>query len=133
MKLRLYVVNRSSFGGNFYKCQNTWHEDVVTWDAAPSILGTRPVAVVSHAVLEDNWVEVDLTGLVRSNGPVPLRITSDLSDNVMYSSKEHPNRNSPKLIIGAERPPRSSTAFAGLGTEPADGNANARVWSPRQR
>ena len=127
VKLRLYVVNRSSFGGNFYKCRHTWYKDVVTWDAAPSILGARPVAVVSHAVLEDDWVEVDLTGLVRSNGPVSFCITSDSSDNVMYSSKEHPNGNSPELIIGAETPPRSSTAFAGLGAEPADGDANARV------
>ena len=101
VKLRLYVSNASHFGGNFFKSKDNWHEDVVTWDTAPSIIGQKPLAVV-HAVRVAEWVEVDLTGLVRKDGPVSLRITSESSDNVMYSSKENPNQNAPELIVGVE-------------------------------
>jgi hypothetical protein len=101
VKLRLYVSNQSQFGGNFWKCRNEWHEDVVTWDTVPSIQGSQPLAVV-HAVLLDEWVEVDLTGLVKEDGPVSLRITSDSTDNIMYSSKENDNGNWPELIVGVE-------------------------------
>ncbi|KAL7539010.1 hypothetical protein ACHAXR_008953 [Thalassiosira sp. AJA248-18] len=104
VKLRLYVSNQSTFGGNFYKSKHTWHEDVVTWDGAPSIIGQKPLAVVNHGVVKDEWMEVDITGLIQGNkdGPVSVRITSDSSDNVMYCSKEHPNKNGPELIVGVE-------------------------------
>jgi hypothetical protein len=101
-KLRLFVVNPSDSGGKFYQCHDDWHEDVVTWEKAPSILSASPLAVIDHAVLKDQWVEVDVTGLVTKNGPVSLRIVSDSTDNVMYSSKENPNRNTPELIVGVE-------------------------------
>ena len=101
-KLRLFVVNPSDSGGRFYKCRDDWHEDVVTWEKAPSILSGSPLAVIDHAVLKDQWVEVDVTGLVTQNGPVALRFLSDSTDNVMYSSKENPNRNAPELIVGVE-------------------------------
>jgi len=101
VRLRLYVSNQSNFGGNFYRSKHTWHEDVVTWDTAPSIRGAQPLAVV-NAVLKDEWVEVDLTGLVDGDGPVSLRITSNSPDNVMYSSKENENGNAPELIVGVE-------------------------------
>lgn len=99
VKLRLYVMNQSMFGGNFYKCKHTWHEDVVNWDLAPSVMSRKPLATV-NAVLVDEWIEVDVTGLVTEDGPVSLRIISDSSDNVMYSSKENANGNSPELIVG---------------------------------
>jgi len=99
VKLRLYVMNQSRFGGNFYECNHNWHEDVVTWDLVPSIIGREPLTSV-NAVLLDDWIEVDVTGLVTEDGPVSLRITSDSSDNVMYSSKENDNGNAPELIVG---------------------------------
>jgi hypothetical protein len=101
VKLRLYVSNKSVFGGNFYACKTDWHEDVVTWDSAPSIISQKPLAIV-QAVLEEEWIEVDVTGIVSKDGPVALRITSDSSDNVMYSSKENPNKNIPQLLVGVE-------------------------------
>jgi hypothetical protein len=101
VKLRLYVSNKSVFGGNFYACKTDWHEDVVTWDSAPSIISQKPLAIV-QAVLEEEWIEVDVTGIVSKDGPVALRITSDSSDNVIYSSKENPNKNIPQLLVGVE-------------------------------
>jgi len=113
-KLRLFVVNPSDSGGKFYQCRDDWHEDVVTWDKAPSILSGSPLAVIDHAVLKDQWVEVDVTGLVTQNGPVALRFISDSTDNVMYSSKENPNRNAPELIVGVEPTAESLAKYADI-------------------
>ena len=101
VKLRLYVRDASMFGGNFYKSNSEWHEDVVTWDTVPSIIGNQPLAVV-NAVLVNQWIEVDVTGLVQADGPVSIRITSDSDDNVMYESKENDDGNAPELIVGVK-------------------------------
>mmetsp|Transcript_14493 Transcript_14493/g.29061 ORF Transcript_14493/g.29061 Transcript_14493/m.29061 type:complete len:1465 (-) Transcript_14493:99-4493(-) len=101
VKLRLFVRNASYFGGNFYQCNTDWHEDVVTWEKVPSVIGNAPIAVV-NAVLEGDWIEVDLTGLVKSDGPVALRIISDDPDNVMYDSKDNTSGNAPQLLVGVE-------------------------------
>lgn len=97
--LRLFVVNPSDAGGKFYQCRDDWHEDVVTWEKAPSITNASPVAVIDHAILQNQWVEVDVTSIVTQNGPVALRFVSDSTDNVMFSSKENTNRNAPELIV----------------------------------
>ncbi len=67
VKLRLYVSNQSTMGGNIYKCRDDWHEDVVTWDSVPSIVGDQPIALVKAALL-DEWIEVDVSGLVQKDG-----------------------------------------------------------------
>ena len=100
-KLKLYVSQASDFGGKFYACEADWHEDNVTWDNAPSLLNKNPLAVI-NTVVKDDWIEVDVTELVNRDGPVAVRIISDSTDNVMYSSKENPNRNAPQLIVGVE-------------------------------
>jgi hypothetical protein len=67
VKLRLFVSNASRFGGNFYRCTDKWHEEVVTWDTVPSISGNKrsgePIAVV-QTVAVDNWCR-------RSSSPIP--------------------------------------------------------------
>jgi hypothetical protein len=67
VKLRLYVSNQSTVGGNVYTCKDDWHEDMVTWDSVPSIIGDHPIAVVKAALL-DQWIEIDVTGLVQEDG-----------------------------------------------------------------
>jgi len=102
VKLRLYVREGSISGGKFYESKADWHEDVVTWSTVPSVIGNEPLAVVNHAVQANEWVEVDVTDLVTTDGPVSIRITSDSDNNVMYSSKENTDGNSPELIVGME-------------------------------
>ena len=101
VKLRLFASNGSRFGGNFFKSNANWHEDTVTWDTVPSILNSRPLATV-NTVLVNDWIDVDVTGLLDRDGPVSIRITSSDPDNVMYSSKENPDGNAPQLIVGIE-------------------------------
>ncbi len=110
VKLRLFVSNESMFSGNFYQCDADWHEDVVTWDTVPSIVGDKPLAIVNATILGE-WIELDVSGLVEGDGPVSLRITSDSTDNVMYSSKENPDGNFPELIVGVKQAdPAAKTA-----------------------
>jgi len=111
VKLKLYVSQESDFGGKFYACKADWHEDVVTWDNAPSIINQKPLAVVKSVVKEE-WIEVDVTELVTKDGPVALRIISASSDNVMYSSKENANKNAPQLIVGLESTPMEEKSKA---------------------
>jgi len=110
--LRLFVVNPSDAGGKFYQCRDDWHEDVVTWDKAPSITSGSPLAVIDHALLQDQWVEVDVTSLVTQNGPVALRFVSDSTDNIMFSSKENTNRNAPELIVDVEPSTETRETFS---------------------
>lgn len=111
VKLRLFVSNESYFGGNFYACNANWHEDVVVWDDVPSVISQTPLAVVKAAPKGD-WIEVDVSGLVTKDGPVALRIISDSSDNVMYSSKENPNGNGPQLLVGVDSTPLEEEKLA---------------------
>jgi len=67
VKLRLYVSNQSTMGGKIFKCREDWHEDVVTWDSVPSIIGDKPIAIVNAALL-DEWIEIDVSGLVQEDG-----------------------------------------------------------------
>jgi hypothetical protein len=54
-------------GGKFFKCREDWHEDVVTWDSVPSIIDDKPLAIVKAALL-DEWIEIDVSGLVQGDG-----------------------------------------------------------------
>ena len=67
VKLRLYVSNQSTMGGKIFKCREDWHEDVVTWDSVPSIIDDKPLAIVKAALL-DEWIEIDVSGLVQEDG-----------------------------------------------------------------
>ena len=67
VKLRLYVSNQSTMGGKIFKCREDWHEDVVTWDGVPSIIDDKPIAIIKAALL-DEWIEIDVSGLVQEDG-----------------------------------------------------------------
>jgi len=96
--LRLYVVDSSPIGGEFYKMTDTnWSEATVTWSTAP--LGDGGLLASLGEVFSGNWYEIDLTPLVTGNGIVSLRITSTDSNGVDYASKENANGFAPELII----------------------------------
>jgi len=95
-KLRLYNIDPSSKGGDFYGVSdNSWEEETLTWNNAPAALPTLLASLGS--VSANNWYEVDLTSLITGEGTYSLRITSTSSDGADYSSKE--GANPPQLII----------------------------------
>jgi hypothetical protein len=95
-KLRLYNVDPSSKGGDFYAVSdNSWQEETVTWNSAPAALTNLLGSIGSVSI--GNWYEVDLTSLISGDGTYSLRISSTSSDGADYSSKE--GANPPQLII----------------------------------
>ncbi len=95
-KLRLYNLDASSKGGDFYAVSdNSWQEETLTWNNAPVALTTLLASLGS--VSANNWYEVDLTSLITGDGTYSLRISSTSSDGADYSSKE--GANPPQLVI----------------------------------
>jgi hypothetical protein len=95
-KLRLYAVDPSSKGGDFYPMSdNTWQQGTVTWNNAPAA-GTTLLASLGP-VKVNTWYEVNLTSLITGDGTYSLRVSSTSSDGADYSSKE--GTNPPQLVI----------------------------------
>lgn len=95
-KLRLYNVNASKRGGDFYRVSdNSWQEETVIWNNAP----TADTALLASlgTVSANTWYEVDLTSLITGDGTYSLRISSSSSNGADYSSKE--GANSPQVVI----------------------------------
>ncbi len=98
VSLRMFVMDSSSVGGEFFKMNDTsWSEDTVTWETAPPADGGSLGSL--GPVVAGDWVEIDVTPLVPSDGAVSLRIISSDNNGVDYASKEHPNGNAPELIV----------------------------------
>jgi len=97
-KLRLYAVNGSSSGGDFYRvADTTWGEASVTWNTAPA---ADPLPLASlGAVAVNAWYEVDLTSLVTGDGIYSLRVTSTSSDGADYTSREGTAAFIPHLVV----------------------------------
>jgi hypothetical protein len=94
-RLRLFQVDSSPSGGDFYTTSPDWSEETVTWNTAPQANGTR-IAFLGK-VSPNTWYEVGLTVTVDSDGVVSLRVLATNSDGAIYSSKEGPAP--PQLVI----------------------------------
>jgi len=95
-KLRLYNVDPSGKGGDFYAVSDSsWQEETITWNNAPAALTNLLGSLGS--VTTGNWYEVDLTSLITGDGTYSLRISSTSTDGADYSSKE--GANPPQLVI----------------------------------
>jgi hypothetical protein len=85
--LKLYNVSSSDIGGAFYRVNDqTWEEEVVTWNNAPAHDNTLVASL--GAVVDGNWYEVDLTSLIIADGTYSLRVSSTSSNGADYYSKE---------------------------------------------
>ena len=86
-KLRLYNINDSNKGGDFYRvANNAWSESSVTWNTAPAADAT--IIASLGAVAVNTWYEVDVTSLIPGNGTYSLRVTSTSADGADYNPKE---------------------------------------------
>ncbi len=97
-KLRMYDVDASNKGGDFYKTTtSTWSEGTVTWNNAPATTGSAIATLGS--VSANTWYQVDLTSGVTGDGVLSLRVTSTSSDGADYTSKEGTSWFKPQLIV----------------------------------
>jgi hypothetical protein len=101
--LRLYNVDSAPRGGDFRPLADLgWDEQTVTWDTAPDL--DAPAVASLNGVTKTNWYEVDLTSLVRGDGPVGVAITSTAFDGAGYSSREGPVSQRPELVVECASP-----------------------------
>lgn len=97
-KLRLYAIDGSSFGGEFFKMnESNWSEGTVTWASAPPGDGGSLGSLGS--VSPGTWYELDVTSLVAGDGPVSIRINSTNSNGADYASKENSAGFAPELVV----------------------------------
>jgi hypothetical protein len=100
-KLRLYTVNKSNTGGEFYAVtDNSWSENNVTWNSAP-LAGSTVLASLG-AVEKDIWYEIDLSSLVLGDGTYTLRVSTTSPDGADYASKDGQAEFAPQLIVSVE-------------------------------
>jgi hypothetical protein len=94
-KLRLWVTNPSSRGGQVYKVGNSWTESGITWNNAPAITGSYLSRVLSAP--SGTWVEFDLGSAITGNGTYTFAIKGGVDDYVEYSSRE--GASDPMLVV----------------------------------
>ena len=95
VKLRLYVTDASSSGGNWYLVSNNWTENTVIWGNKPEISGS-PVASVG-AITAGTWVEIDLTSAITGNGTYSFEATSTSTNTGEYSTSQ--GANPPQVVV----------------------------------
>lgn len=98
VKLRLYCVDPSPYGGEFHRVADTsWSETGVNWNNAPPADST--VLATLGKVVAATWYEVNVTPLVTGDGTFSLRINSSNSDGAYYSTKEGTAGFAPQLVV----------------------------------
>lgn len=116
-KLRLYVNTGSTAGFDVRSSSTSWQERTVKYTNAPT-----PGAIVrsSGAVAGGQWVELDVTPLVRGGGPVGMALTTSGTSEVDIASRENTAR-APQLIVTNGPPPDTAAPAVTLKT-PAQGS-----------
>lgn len=118
-KLRLYNVDKSSFGGLFYRAEDDpWAESTVTWNTAPAA-DPDPFASLG-AVTTNTWYEVDLAPIATGDGAFTLRITSLSTNGAAYASKEGAAGFGPQLVLELTAPDMTTPTVSI--TSPGDGD-----------
>jgi PKD repeat protein len=95
VKLRLYVTDASSRGGDWYLVSNDWTESAVVWNNKPD-LSSSPVATVG-AIVVGTWVEIDLTDAITGNGTYSLEATSTSTNTGAFSTSQ--GTNAPQVVV----------------------------------
>jgi PKD repeat protein len=95
VRLRMFVTDASSRGGDWYLVSNNWVENTVVWGNQPAISGS-PVASVG-AVSVGTWVEVNLTPAITGNGTYSFETTTTASNTMAFDSSQ--GTNPPQVIV----------------------------------
>jgi hypothetical protein len=100
-KLRLTVGtssdDNSDHGGDFHGTGTNWTEATATWRNAPAADAT--VVAGLGRVLRNTTYLVDVSALVKGDGPVAIRVSNISDDGVRYFSKEGSANLGPKLQV----------------------------------
>lgn len=111
--LRLHVADLagagSAHGGTVIASSDVgWAEGATTWATRPPLDGA--VAVAVGAAHRDRWVDVDLSGIVRSGVPLTLGIRSLSSDDAAFDARG--SGRGPRLALDMDAPPNGTVVSA---------------------
>jgi hypothetical protein len=104
--LRLFVLD-SSGAPQVAEVDGTWSESGVNWDNAPAVgevIGEVP------DVPDESYARVDVTSVVRGNGPVGFYLINEADDSFVAASRESGNGPVLEIILGG-----SETVMVGAG------------------
>ena len=89
-------MTRASPGGGtvFAGASSSWSEQTVTWQSRPPVSGSALAS--AGAVTIGQWVEFDVSGLVRGPGTYTLVLRDGTSTAAWYGSKE--SAQPPQLV-----------------------------------
>lgn len=95
--LRLYLQSSSSIGlGAYEVANNSWLENTITFNNAPSI---GNLLNNSGSFTANSWVDIDVTNYIVGNGTVSFALASNDSNLLILSSRE--GANAPELVINS--------------------------------
>jgi len=115
VKLRLYCVDGSPFGGEFHRVADTsWSEGGVNWNTAPS--ADAAILATLGKVSVNTWYEVDVTSIINGDGTYSFKINSTNADGAYYSTKEGATGFAPQLVITTGLEPTSTPTSTPINT-----------------
>jgi PKD repeat protein len=108
-KLRLFVTNSSTLGGDVYAVASPWTETGISWANAPAITGS-PLGTIGSSPT-NTWVETALP--LGAFAPGPGRYAFALSQaaaasDVYFSSREASGRKQPQLVLTVDYGPKNA-------------------------
>ena len=95
--LRLYCIDASDVGGDFWPVAPGWDESTVTWNTAPSATGAAVAAL--GKVIAGSWYEVDVTSAVTGDGPIAFRVSTSSTNGSGFSSRDGTAQLVPQLVV----------------------------------
>ena len=124
-RLRLYSTESSSAGVAIHGgvTESDWSEEDIRFIDAP-LFDPVPQAT-SGPIGSDQWIEIDVSGLVTGNGTINLVLTTTDTSIVSFASREADEARRPHVIVRYEDPvgpPPEDPIFIGAGdiaAEPA--------------
>jgi PKD repeat protein len=99
--LWLYVTSDGTADGpSVYPVSDNWSESGVTWTSRPQPTGAAASRMGAGA--PNGWVELDVTSLIRGNGPVSLLLAQSSTDGAIYYSRQGTYK--PMLVVTSADP-----------------------------
>ena len=115
--LRIYAESDSAGGYTVAAVAGSaWDERTITYENAPGL--TAPGPESSGPFKANNWTTVDVTPLVKGNGPVSLAIVAASNTAIRLASRES-GMAAPQLIVQSGAGAAASGPLTQSGTPPA--------------
>jgi hypothetical protein len=97
-KLRLRATGNTDDGPAVFGTSNAWTEDGITWDNRPQ--PTSGVIADTGPVTAGEFVDWDVTALLKGDGPLSMLLASAVEDGTQFNSRETTNAGRrPRLVV----------------------------------